>query len=330
MDAYLGVDIGGTKSALILADGQARVRDRIQFPTEPGRGAEDVLADYLTGLQQLCTRNQVTYKKIVALGISCGGPLDSRRGVILSPPNLPGWNQVPIVDFLQKATGIATYLQNDANAGALAEWRYGAGKGCDNMIFLTCGTGFGAGLILNGRIYQGASDLAGEIGHLRLADEGPVGYGKVGAVEGFCSGGGIAQLAQRELLRQHQLGNKPALAPRLEDIPGVTAQAVSQAARGGDPLAVDILYLSGRYLGRALAILIDLLNPERIVIGSVFARAEVFLRPGAMEVLEEECLPGSLAACDILPAALGERLGDLAAVSTALDGHRGRLENSDQ
>jgi len=322
MAAYLGVDIGGTKSALILADARATVRDRIQFPTLPGRGVETVIAEYIAVLEELCTRNQLTFKEVFALGISCGGPLDSRRGLILSPPNLPGWNQVPIVAHLQAATGISTYLQNDANAGALAEWRFGAGQGCDHMVFLTCGTGFGAGLIFNGSLYPGVSDLAGEIGHLRLTDEGPVGYGKIGAVEGYCSGGGIAQLAQRELLRQHQLGTPPALAPRLQDISAVTAQTVSAAAHAGDLLAVKILTLSGHYLGRALAILIDLLNPERIVIGSIFARAEAFLRPVAMEVLEEECLSASLAACRILPAALGEQLGDLAAISIAVEGHR--------
>ena len=328
MNAYLGLDIGGTKSALVLADRQAAVTDRIQFPTQPERGADRVISDYLKALETLCTRNRISFKEVFALGVSCGGPLDTGRGLILSPPNLPGWNKVPILDRLQAATGIAAYLQNDANAGALAEWRFGAGRDCDHMVFLTCGTGFGAGLILNGRLYSGAVDMAGEIGHVRVTGEGPVGYGKIGSLEGFCSGGGIAQLARRELLRQHQLGRSSALSPRWETIDAVTAHTVCKAAEAGDSLAADILALSGRYLGHALATLIDLLNPERIVIGSIFARAEAFMRPAAMAVLESECLPVSLAACRILPAALGESLGDLAAIATAVDGHRRPKEPS--
>src|SRR5690606_15592063 len=132
---------------------------------------------------------------LAAIGISCGGPLDSRRGVILSPPNLPGWDRIPVVEVFQQAFKVPVALQNDANAGALAEWLWGAGRGSHNMIFLTFGTGMGAGLILNGQLYSGTNDLAGEVGHIRLAPDGPVGYGKAGSFEGFCSGGGIKQLA---------------------------------------------------------------------------------------------------------------------------------------
>ena len=174
MDYYLGIDIGGTESAVVLGDGQAGIRDRIQFPTHPDQGAETAIANYIAASKTLSTRNRLVFEEITALGISCGGPLDSKQGRILSPPNLPGWNRVPIVARIQEATGISTYLQNDANAGALAEWRFGAGKGCRHMIFITCGTGFGAGLILNGQLYTGAVDMAGEIGHLRLSEEGPV------------------------------------------------------------------------------------------------------------------------------------------------------------
>lgn len=119
------------------------------------------------------------------VGISCGGPLNSTAGIIEGPPNLPGWNNVKIADILTSHYGVFASLQNDANACAVAEWKFGAGKGAQNMIFLTFGTGLGAGLILNGRLYSGTNDNAGEIGHIRLEEFGPSGYGKSGSFEGF-------------------------------------------------------------------------------------------------------------------------------------------------
>ena len=321
MTWFVGLDVGGTKSAVCLADENASPIDREEFPTEPLRGADAVIGRYIDAVGHILRRNHLAPEDLTAVGIGCGGPLDSKQGLLLSPPNLPGWNRVPIVSMLEKATGAPTFLQNDANACALAEWRHGAGRGVDNMIFLTFGTGFGAGLILNGKIYEGASGLAGEIGHVRLSEEGPVGYGKVGSVEGFCSGGGIAQLAARELLRQRQLGRRPALADQSGH---VTAKTVCDAAREEDPVAIEILAECGRRLGKTLAILVDLLNPERIVIGSIYARAEAFLLPHARSVMEEECLEKALEVCTIVPAALGERLGDVAAVSTAVYGCENR------
>lgn len=147
--------------------------------------------------------------EICGIGISCGGPLDAERGIIQTPPNLPLWKDVPICAILEQQFCIPTRLQNDANACALAEWRFGAGRGTKNMMFITFGTGFGAGLILNGQLYSGTNGNAGEIGHIRLAEYGPSGYGKIGSYEGFCSGSGIAQIGQtmvREALQRRGKG----------------------------------------------------------------------------------------------------------------------------
>ncbi|MDI3508455.1 MAG: glucokinase, partial [Clostridiales bacterium] len=186
---FIGLDIGGTKLAAILGTSDGRILKKLKLPSEADKGPEQML-DKLTAMAQ-----QLMGPEVVAIGISCGGPLDSRRGIVMSPPNLPGWDNVHIVDIMSRRFGIPAYLQNDANACALAEHRFGAGVGCDNMVFLTFGTGMGAGLILDGRLYSGITDTAGEIGHIRLAPDGPVGYGKAGSFEGFCSGGGIAKLA---------------------------------------------------------------------------------------------------------------------------------------
>jgi len=321
MNSYvLGIDIGGTKSAIILGTDSGNIIDRIQFPTEPWKGPDLALKRYAEGIASLLKKKGIHASSAKGIGVSCGSPLDPKRGLILSPPNLPGWNAVPVTEYLKHETGIDTFLENDANACAIAEWKFGAGKGCEHMIFLTFGTGFGAGLILNGRLYGGARDMAGEIGHVRLSDEGPTGYGKVGSSEAFCSGGGIAQLAQREILRRFQLGETVSFCPAYSDIPSITTKVVGEAAKKGDPVAAEILALSGTYLGKALSILMDLFNPERIVIGSVFARLKEFLLPSACAVIEQEVLPICRESCQIVPAALGETIGDVAALSIAIEG----------
>ncbi|GAB1483219.1 hypothetical protein MASR2M78_20350 [Treponema sp.] len=187
----IGVDIGGTKTALSLWTRDARLLEKTKFATEGN--ADTVIARIVDEIRLLLSGAGLVAKEIIALGISCGGPLDSKAGLILSPPNLPTWDRIPIVERLESATGIRAHLENDANACALAEWYQGAGRGFDNVIFLTFGTGLGAGLILNGTLYRGACDLAGEVGHIRWRESGPLGYGKEGSWEGFCSGGGISR-----------------------------------------------------------------------------------------------------------------------------------------
>src|SRR5579872_455891 len=190
----LGLDIGGTKCAVVLVNARMRMVDRISFPTRPQRGWKAVLKQLFDTIDEITARNRLIPGSIRKAGISCGGPLDSRRGLILSPPNLLGWKRVPVVRLLKRKLGCPVRLENDANACAVAEWKFGAGRGCRNLVFLTFGTGLGAGLILNGRLYRGANDMAGEAGHIRLSAKGPVGYGKRGSFEGFCSGGGLARM----------------------------------------------------------------------------------------------------------------------------------------
>ena len=209
-------------------------------------------------------------------------------------------------------------VQNDANACALAEWMMGAGAGTKNMIFLTFVTGMGAGLILNGQLYTGTNDLGGEVGHIRMADEGPVGFGKAGSFEGFCSGGGIAQLAKSMVSDKLTAGENVEFCPSEDLIGSITAKTVFEAAISGDPVASEIVSISASYLGKGLAILIDILNPECIVIGSIYTRNEELLKPHIEKILEYEAIPAANNVCKILPAALGEQIGDYAALCVAL------------
>ena len=178
---YIGLDIGGTKCAASLGKivgDKIEILARDEVKTLPS--AEETLMGLLPFVEEYKARSGAT-----EAGISCGGPLDCKKGLILTPPNLPNWHGFPIVDFVQKKFGLKARLQNDANACAVAEWMFGAGRGTQNMVFLTFGTGLGAGLILDGKLYSGGNDNAGEAGHIRLAKNGPMGYGKVGSFEGF-------------------------------------------------------------------------------------------------------------------------------------------------
>lgn len=315
----LGFDIGGTKCAVTVGELSAegcRILRKERFPTPEGPGA--AVGEMMRAAGRLL--EEEPGEAPAACGVSCGGPLDSRRGVILSPPNLPGWDGVEITACLRERFGVPAFLQNDANACAVAEWRFGAGQGCRNMVFCTFGTGFGTGLILDGRLYVGENDNAGEAGHVRLESWGPVGYGKAGSVEGFCSGAGIAGIGRLLAEERIQQGCVPGVVRECGGAGRLTAKALAEAANAGDPFAAEVYRRCGAYLGRTMAILVDILNPGRIVLGSVFARSENLLRDAMEETLRAEALPLSAAVCGIVPAALGETLGDVAALSVAYNG----------
>ena len=299
----IGLDIGGTKCAVSVPDGPDRVREVVRFATTDVRGTLD---RFFAEIAKLNPGRDTVF------GVSCGGPLDAPKGLIMSPPNLPGWDRIAICALLQDKFGGKAYLMNDANACALAEWQFGAGRGCQSMMFLTMGTGMGAGLILDGHLYEGITGNAGEVGHMRMAADGPVGYGKAGSFEGFCSGGGIAQIAKRRVA-------ECAGASSLKKIPAdqLNAREVGLAAEAGDALALAIWREVGERLGEALALFIDVLNPERIVIGSIYQRCERLLAPTVNAVIAREALPDSARDCRVVPAQLGDELGSCAAVAIA-------------
>lgn len=299
----LGLDIGGTKCASVLA---AVNNDNIEFLD---RYEIKTTSDWRYILGLLCDRANEKAKEmgiiLSSVGISCGGPLSADRRYILSPPNLYGWDEVPVVEFVEDRCKTRAYLENDADACALAEFRYGAGAKSESMIFLTFGTGFGAGIILEGKLYRGVSGMAGEIGHVRIAEDGPVGYGKEGSMEGYASGGGIARLAYSYKIK----------APKDTEL---SAKYVIEAARNGDKEALRVVNTSASKLGKGLAILVDLLNPDTIVIGSIYSRAEDMFKDIVDRELKKECLKGTYEAVRILPAGLTERIGDYGAVCAAL------------
>ena len=309
---YIGIDIGGTKCAVVLGDSDGRILEKVKFPTA---GVSETLERIFSEAGKM---KALADGAAVSTGISCGGPLDPKRGIIQSPPNLPGWDNIPITAMAEERLGLPAVLCNDANACALSEWTFGAGKGTENLVFLTFGTGLGAGIIIDGKLYNGTNGNAGEVGHIRLERFGPVGYGKQGSFEGFCSGGGIAMAARTLAIERLQQGKITGYCRSYGELDGITAKTVADAAYAGDSDALFIYRQCGEMLGRGLAVVVDILNPERIVIGSIYQRSADLLSESMERTLKEEALAPAVSAVQVVPAALGEELGDLAALSLAV------------
>lgn len=316
----IGIDIGGTKCAVTIGNESGEILWKRAIATT--NATETLEQIYGLAKEAAGTAQAEYHTSPAAVGISCGGPLESRRGLIQSPPNLPGWDNIPITAALTDLLHIPAYLQNDANACAMAEWKYGAGRGCENMIFCTFGTGMGAGLILNGRLYAGTTDNAGEIGHMRMTETGPVGYGKAGSFEGYCSGGGIAQLGKTYAMEAFQRGETVSYCASPADMDKISAKSIAIAAREGHADAIAVYDRCADKLGAGLAILADILNPERIVLGSIFMRDRALLADRMDAVLRRECLPGVYNALQVVPAELSENIGDVAAITVAAEGLR--------
>ena len=239
-----------------------------------------------------------------AIGVSVAGPVDASRGIVQSPPNLPGWDAIPLKDLLVDRFNIPTYVEHDAKAGALAEWLFGAGRGFRDVIFLTLGTGLGCGLILDGQLYRGRNDHAGEVGHWRMAARGPEAYGKAGSWEAFSSGAGLPRLARH-------------LFPGRQWPEPLTAETLVLLAREREPSAARVVQMSATWLGRGIALLVDLLDPEVVVLGSLAVRAGDLFLPVVRAVVQKETV-GNGTTCQIVASELGEAIGDVAALSAAI------------
>lgn len=308
IETILGFDVGGSKIAVIEGDYQANVYARTTIAAEALHPFERAFAAMVAAAQTLIGQAAAAGRQVTALSVSIGGPLDIAQGIIKSPPNLPGWDDIPLKALLEKQLNLPAYIEHDGNAGALAEFLFGAGVGLQNVIFLTLGTGLGAGLILDGRIYRGTTDTAGEIGIIHMTDDGPVAYGKAGTWEGVCSGAGLIKLAHRRY---------PGRWPEAV----TTRELIAEALAGGAEAGALVTEM-GEWLGRGAATLVSTLNPQRIIVGTLgVVLGEALLAP-ARRVLAEDGLPIAAAACAIVPSALGDRLGDIAALIAAIDARR--------
>lgn len=297
----LGLDIGGTKSAAVVGDRDGNVLARVSAAT-PRERWQDAVALLCDLIREVCRAHGSAVSDMDALGVSCGGPLDSATGTVYAPPNLPAWEAVPLRSILEAEFGLPTRLENDANATALAEHRWGAGQGCRDMAFLTMGTGIGAGLILDGNLYRGRHDLAGEVGHAVVLPNGPLcPCGKRGCLEALASGTSLARMG-RERYGEENL----------------TAYDVCKRARLGEPAAQGVIADVALYMGIGLANLLHTLNLERIVLGTLAVHAADLLLEPIRQSAEAHCWPRVWEGVSLLPAALGDAAQDKAALAVAL------------
>jgi glucokinase len=296
-ECVAGIDIGGTKIAVALAAPDGRVVSSARFRTRVEAGPHAVVADAVAEIKRML---EAAGASLAAVGVGCAGPLDRRRGLVLSPPNLPGWDEFPIVALLEERLGARVRLDNDANAAALGERAHGAGRGLNDLVYITISTGIGGGIIVGGRVVHGVGDGAGEVGHMTVLPEGPAcGCGARGCLEALCSGTSIARRARERL----SAGAASSLSSHAVEL--VTAQAVAEAARRGDALASEVWDETVRYLAVGVGNLLNVLAPEAVIIGGgVSAAGEQLFEPLRREVRARvKMLPAEKV--NVLQAALG-------------------------
>jgi glucokinase len=311
---FLGIDIGGTKLAVGVASQSGKLLASERIPTDSGDGPDRVLSRLIDVCRRVIGEADV---KITAAGVGCVGPLDQKTGYVINPVNLKGWKRVPLVDTIRDALQMPVFLDNDANAAALGEHRFGAGRGVANMIYLTISTGIGGGIITNNQLYQGDNGNAGELGHMSVNFAGrPCGCGNLGCIETYASGTAIAARA-REALKPGDRSLLHTLAPSAEKING---QIVVEAVRQKDPVAMRIWDETIDALGVAMASFIHIFNPRRIVIGGGISNAGDLLFEPLREKTRRHAMPMLYDICQIVPAELGDQVGVLGAVAVALQG----------
>ena len=307
----VGVDVGGSKINAVLADPDGHIEARSSADTLADEGPEAVIGRIVEAISQLISGVEVT-----GIGIGAAGPYDAERGAVSFSPNMPGWHNIPLRDIIQREFGLPTYLQNDCTLAALGEHRFGAGVGVDNLVYVGLGTGIGGGIIADGQVYTGTSGAAGEIGHMIIDVNGsPCKCGSYGCWENFASGRAVAQ----EAVRQMEAGVPTAIRRYAgRDVNKVTAQTVFQAAQDGDYIAHEIISRTAYYVGVGLVNVVNIFNPELILIGGGLAKMGSLLLDPAIEVVRERAFGISAKAVRVELAQLGDDVVALGAVALVL------------
>ena len=296
---YLGLDIGGTKSAAIIGTSAGDIVERVEWASNAKQGYEQML----NGIIESAKKMIVKYPEISSTGVSIGGPLDAKNGIIQSPPNLPGWDNIPLKNILEENLSLPVHVDHDAGACALAEYYWGAAKDLHSVTYLTCGTGFGIGIVIDGRIYYGAHGHNCEIGHARYAEDGPVAFGKAGSFESYCAGSSLGRIAAWKF---------PSVWP---DAP--TSEQIGKLAAAGNDEAMQVVEMNAHAVGRACSLIADMLYPDMIILGSLANHLGEKWTDKVKSVFHDEVLPDARKVCRIAPSVLGKKLQDYSAVAVA-------------
>ena len=311
----LAIDLGGTKFVAATVSKTGEILSRQYKLTLADEGPEAVIRRMLDTVDDVIRNSDLTSSPPSSIAIAAAGAINSARGIVTSSPNLPGWHDVPLKDMVQEATGVRTTLLNDASAAALGEHAFGAGRGVNNLIYITVSTGIGGGIIIDGKLYGGACGSAGEIGHTTIDINGPhCSCGNVGCLEMLASGKAVAREAQRLI----SSGARTCILELAEgELQNVTAQTVSAAAQRGDATARAIIAKAAAYLGVGLVNLVNIFNPEMIIVGGGMSKMGDALLDGARKVVAERAFQLPAEAVRIVPSQLGDNAGILGATAFA-------------
>lgn len=306
----IGVDVGGTNIKIALVDREGAISYSNSIPTRAELGYEYTISAMKQAITDLMAATNTDKNNIEGIGFGFPGQIDYKNGIVKNAPNIPGWVEVPIAEAMEKEFGIPTRVDNDVRCAALGELNFGAGKGCENLICITVGTGIGSGLVINGKLVRGASNAAGELGHIKLnTTGGPLcGCGDFGCLEAYASGPSIVAMAE-----EYIKGGKSTKFRELAEDGEITPYIVSQAAAQGDGVAKRIFTIMGEYIGVGLASVVNLLNPEKIIIGGGVADAGDILFNPIRETIAKRAMPIQASAVEIVPAGLGNSAGVIGA-----------------
>ena len=312
----LGVDLGGTAIKTAIVSLEKKILSKCSQPTHAEKGPHAVLDTIAQGVQQLIETANIEHEDVIAIGIGSPGPLNWQTGIVYETPNLPGWNNVPIVDEIEKRTGLRALLENDANAACYGEFWLGAGQGTQSLAVLTLGTGIGGGIVIDGNLLRGIDGTAAELGHLIIQRDGRrCGCGTLGCLEAYASVTGMVRTAVEGLE-----SDKPST---LNDLckgnhENITGKMIAQAAESGDDFALYVFKETATWLGLGMASIINLQNPERIILcGGMIAAGDLLFKT-ARQVAKENAFDVPAKRCQILPAGLGEDAGVIGAAGCAL------------
>ncbi len=309
MAKRIGIDVGGTNVKIALVD-DGKIIYSNSVPTYAQMGYEYTVNNIKQAIKDLMKETETTAADIKGIGFDFPGQVDYKTGVVKLAPNIPGWVNVPIAQMIEEAFHIPTRIDNDVRCAALGEMNFGAGKGCQNFVCITVGTGIGSGLVVNGQLVRGAANAAGEIGHIKLQmKDGPIcGCGDTGCLEAFASGPSIVAMAQDYL--------KSGKSTKFREMAGdgeITPYIVAKAAEAGDPVAKRIFTIIGEYVGMGLVSVINLLNPEKVIIGGGVAEAGDLLLEPIRKTVMERAMVVARESVEIVPAELGNSAGVIGA-----------------
>jgi len=308
MAQRIGVDVGGTNVKIALVSDKGKIIYSNSIPTRAEMGYEHTINSMKDAIRDLLKETKMKPTDIEGVGFGFPGQIDCKKGVVRLAPNIPGWVNIPIASIIEKEFGIPTRVDNDVRTATLGELNYGAGVGCENLVCITVGTGIGSGLVVNGKLVRGANNAAGEIGHIKLNMQGgPLcGCGDRGCLEAYASGPSIVALAE-EYIR----GGKSTKYRELAN-PDITPYIVAVAAKEGDPVARQIFRIMGEYIGMGLVSVVNLLNPEKIIIGGGVAESGDILFDPIKETIAKRAMTIQREV-EIVPAQLGNTAGVIGA-----------------